>query len=245
MLKKNLTIFKNVFVLGGSSEIAQEICIQLVKKGTERIHLVSRTPNKNKKFIRFITRNFNTSITNQKVDLLSEQYKCKPKIDFFDLYIIAAGYLGDSFLANNDNEEALKIAMVNYFSLLPWINSIASDQRISKPGSLWILSSIAGDIGRPSNYHYGAAKAALTIFSEGLINRCHQKPFKVRIIKTGLVYTRMSKGKAPKLLCINKVYFVKKIIKKLNQEGIEYIPFWWFFIIKLISILPRSLTSKL
>ena len=42
------------------------------------------------------------------------------------------------------------------------INEITSDKRITKPGACWILSSVAGDKGRPSNYHYGAAKSALT-----------------------------------------------------------------------------------
>ena len=57
--------------------------------------------------------------------------------------------------------EALKIAKVNYYSLIPWLNAIVTKDRINKIGSIWILSSVAGDRGRPSNYHYGAAKAAL------------------------------------------------------------------------------------
>ena len=46
-----ITIFQSVFVLGGTSEIAKEICIHLVRKGTRRIHFVSRRPEKNKLFI--------------------------------------------------------------------------------------------------------------------------------------------------------------------------------------------------
>ena len=36
------------------------------------------------------------------------------------------------------------------------------DKRINKKGALWIFTSVAGDRGRPSNAHYGAAKSALT-----------------------------------------------------------------------------------
>ena len=57
-------------------------------------------------------------IINQEFDLLKEDINKKPFIDFFDLYIIAAGYLGDSILANNGQEEALNIAKVNYFCLI-------------------------------------------------------------------------------------------------------------------------------
>ena len=110
---------------------------------------------------------------------------------------------------------------------------------------MWIISSVAGDRGRPSNYHYGAAKAALTIFCEGLLNRLHKKPFKIRIIKAGFIYTSMTIGKAPKILCASKEYVAKSLVNKPYKEGIEYLPFWWLFIMKLVSILPKSIISKL
>ncbi len=241
----NLKFFKSVFILGGTSEIAQEICLNLVSKGTRRIHFVSRKSSKINTFIQRLTNEFTLEITKQEFDLLHEDFKTLPNVGFFDLYIIAAGYLGNSNLANDDLDEALNIAKVNYYSLIPWINSITSENRISKPGAMWILSSVAGDRGRPSNYHYGAAKAALTIFCEGLLNRLHKKPFKIRIIKAGFIYTSMTIGKAPKILCANKKYVAKILINKPYKEGIEYLPFWWFFVMKIVSILPKSIISKL
>ena len=242
---RNLNFFKSVFILGGTSEIAQEICLNLVRKGTKRIHFVSRKSSTIHSFIQRLTNEFTLEITKQECDLLHEDFKTLPNVEFFDLYIIAAGYLGNSNLANNDLDEALNIAKVNYYSLIPWINSITSENRISRPGAMWILSSVAGDRGRPSNYHYGAAKAALTIFSEGLLNRLHKKPFKIRIIKAGFIYTSMTIGKAPKFLCASKKYFAKILINNPYKQGIEYLPFWWFFVMKIVSILPKSIIAKL
>ncbi len=245
--KKNFSSnpFKRVFVLGGSSEIAQEICFSLANKGTEFIHLVSRQKSKNKEFIRKLKNDFNLEIVNQQFDLFEENPLLKPDLDFFDLYVVAAGYLGNTALAQYDHEEAYKIAKINYFSLIPWISAITSEKRICKPGAIWILSSVAGDRGRPSNYHYGAAKAALTIFCEGLLNKCHGKPFKVRIIKAGFIYTSMTIGKAPKILCASKKYVSKVLCNHPFKEGIEYLPFWWSFVMKLISILPRFIIKLL
>tara|TARA_Y100001933_G_scaffold247712_1_gene280847 strand:+ start:79 stop:825 length:747 start_codon:yes stop_codon:yes gene_type:complete len=243
--KSNLKSFKSVFILGGTSEIAQEICLNLAQKGTKRIHFVSRKKSKINSFIKRLTNEFTLEITHQEYDLLNEDFKTLPKVGFFDLYIIASGYLGNSTLANDDLDEALNIAKVNYYSLIPWINSITSKDRVSKPGAMWILSSVAGDRGRPSNYHYGAAKAALTIFCEGLFHRLHKKPFKIRIIKAGLIYTSMTIGKAPKILCARKQYIAKILINKPYKEGIEYLPFWWFLVMKIILILPKSVISKL
>ena len=243
--KSNLNFFKSVFILGGTSEIAQEICLNLVRKGTKRIHFVSRKKSKINSFIERLTNEFTLEITNQECDLFKEDFKTFPNIEFFDLYIIASGYLGNSTLANVDLDEALNIAKVNYYSLIPWINSITSENRVSKPGAMWILTSVAGDRGRPSNYHYGAAKAALTIFCEGLLHRLHKKPFKIRIIKAGFIYTSMTIGKVPKFLCASKKYVAKILINNPNKEGIEYLPFWWFFVMKIVLILPKSIISKL
>ncbi len=241
----NINFFKSVFILGGTSEIAQEICLNLVRKGTKRIHFVSRKSSDIYLFIQRLNNEFKVEITNQECDLLHQDFKILPHVEFFDLYIIASGYLGNSNLAHYDLDEALNIAKVNYYSLIPWINSITSENRVSKPGAMWILSSVAGDRGRPSNYHYGAAKAALTIFCEGLLHRLHKKPFKIRIIKAGFIYTSMTIGKAPKILCASKKYVAKILINKPHKEGIEYLPFWWFFVMKIVSILPKSIISKL
>ena len=243
--KCSLNPFKSVFILGGTSEIAQEVCLELLKNGSNKFHFVSRNLKKTESFIKKISAQYSVETSTQEIDLLNNDLKTLPNVDFFDLYIIAAGYLGNSVLANNDLEEASNIARVNYYSLIPWINAITSENRIRKKGAIWILSSVAGDIGRPSNYHYGAAKAALTIYSEGLLNRCHNKPFKVRIIKAGLINTAMSWGKAPPIIYVSKKFLANKLIKKANNEGVEYWPWWWRVIIVFVSLLPRSIISKL
>lgn len=244
-MKKNKIYFKRVFVLGGTSEIAKEICINLVKRGTEEIHFLCKEPSKNIKFINYLKSLYKIKITSEQVNLLDYDLLKKPSISFYDLYLIAAGYLGDSNIAKENQNEAIKIAKINYLSLIPWLNEITCKKRIAKEGSLWILSSVAGDLGRPSNYHYGAAKAALTIFCEGLLNRCQKYPFRVRIIKAGVVSTSMSKGKYPKIISVSKNYVAKTLLNNPLKEGIEYLPYWWFFVMKFISILPRFILNKL
>ena len=182
---------------------------EVIKKSNKDLLISNLNDSKQLTKIERLTNEFTLEITNQEYDLFKEDCKTFPNIEFFDLYIIASGYLGNSTLANDDLDEALNIAKVNYYSLIPWINSITSEKRVSKPGAMWILTSVAGDRGRPSNYHYGAAKAALTIFCEGLLHRLHKKPFKIRIIKAGFIYTSMTIGKAPKILCASKKYVAK------------------------------------
>ena len=161
---------------------------------------------------------------NNLLDLISLTKSFSPIIDDYDLYLILAGTLGNEQLARKDTVEATKITSINYLGVIMWLNSIMTEEG-SKNGSLWVFSSVAGDLGRPSNYHYGAAKSALTTYNEGLMARCF-KPFKVRIIKPGYIYTRKTK-KIARFLCTTPKKVAKILFKTRNKEGIQYIPYWW------------------
>lgn len=235
---------KSTFVLGSTSEIAKYICIELAEKGCQKFHFLSRDLTKNKKLISFLKENYDAKITQEKFDLLSDQTNT-PQINDFDLYLITAGYLGNSNLAMFDVSEAIKIVESNYLGLIRWLTSIFTIERLNKGGRLWVFSSVAGDLGRPSNYIYGSAKSALTCFCQGLLLRSYNKPFTVRIFKTGFVKTRMTIGKAPSALCMNPSSLAKVILRSPNKRGIEYLPWWWNLIMKFISLLPPVLTSRL
>ena len=116
-----------------------------------------------------------------------------------------------SFLGNDINE-AIRIAKCNYTGILKWIIEIAKPERLNLKSRLWIFSSVAGDIGRVSNYNYGAAKSAITTYSNGIYLRCINKPFAVRIFKAGYISTRMTIGKAPKYLCMNTKDLAKLVL---------------------------------
>ena len=66
----NLKIFRSAFILGGNSEIAQEICLHLVQKGTKKFHFVSRDSKKNEIFLKRLKDQFDLEITCEEFDLL-------------------------------------------------------------------------------------------------------------------------------------------------------------------------------
>ena len=139
----------------------------------------------------------------------------------------------------------MRILAANVVGLIPWITAIATPERLARPGRLWVFSSVAADRGRPSNYHYGAAKAALTALCEGVLLRCHGKPFAVRIIKAGFMATPMTVGKAPPALCASPESVARDLLRRPNRRGIEYMPCWWSPLMLLIRLLPAQIASKL
>lgn len=240
---------RSVHVLGSTSDVAQSLCLELARRGCKKFHLVARSDIKNKIFAKRLLENKNLEVTTEYFDLCSETNSNELKYKFiedYDLYLITAGYLGDNKEAREDFSEALRIFDSNIRGLIPWLTLITTEKRLSTNSRLWVLSSVAADRGRQSNYHYGAAKAALNIFLEGLMIRSAQKAFSVRVIKTGYINTKMISGKrVPKFLITNTKSFTNLILRNINKRGFEYLPYWWGPIMLIIKILPRSLMGNL
>jgi short-subunit dehydrogenase len=242
------TEIRSAFVLGSTSEVAKAICRELAQRGCRQFHLVARNGKANHHLAAELQERFGSAVSTEQTDLLAHASPERPKavqVGEFDLYLITAGSLGDAELARTDAAEALRITAANYAGLLPWLTAIVTPERIARPRRLWVFSSVAADRGRPSNYHYGAAKAALTAFCEGLLLRCHGKPFAVRIIKAGFMATPMTVGKAPPALCASPESVARDLLRRPNRRGIEYLPWWWSPLMLLIRLLPASIASKL
>lgn len=245
---------RSVFVLGSTSEVAKAICWDLGRRGCQRFHLVARNDGANQQLATELRQRYGAAVSTEQTDLLSDATLLadasivpgrRPEVGEFDLYLITAGSLGDAELARSDAGEALRILAANVGGLIPWITAIATPERLARPGRLWVFSSVAADRGRPSNYHYGAAKAALTALCEGLLLRCHGKPFAVRIIKAGFMATPMTVGKAPPALCASPDSVARDLLRRPNRRGIEYLPWWWSPLMLLIRLLPAPLATKL
>ena len=239
---------RSAFVLGSTSEVSKAICRELASRGCGRFHLLARNADANQVLATELEQIYGAAVSTEQTDLLADSSLTsvrRPEVGDFDLYLITAGALGDAELARSDAAEAMRILQTNVGGLIPWLTAIATPERLAKPGRLWVFSSVAADRGRPSNYHYGAAKAALTTLCEGLLLSCHGKPFAVRIIKAGFMATPMTVGKAPPALCASPGSVARDLLRRPNKRGIEYLPWWWAALMQLIRVLPAPIASKL
>ncbi|MCP9885981.1 SDR family NAD(P)-dependent oxidoreductase [Synechococcus sp. ATX 2A4] len=239
---------QSTFVLGSTSAVARAICHELARRGCQRFHLVARNGEANQQLAVDLQQRYGAAVTTEPTDLLVDAASDparRPAVGAFDLYLITAGSLGDAELARSDAGEALRILAANVTGLIPWLTAIATPERLARPGRLWVFSSVAADRGRPSNYHYGAAKAALTTLCEGLLLRCHGKPFAVRIIKAGFMATPMTVGKAPPALCASPESVARDLLRRPDKRGIDYLPWWWSPLMLLIRLLPAPIAAKL
>src|ERR1700722_3757468 len=135
-----------------------------------------------------------------------------------DIAYLAHGILGDQQHAEQDFNTAAQILHTNFMapvSLLTWLANYCV-QRHS--GTLAVISSVAGDRGRKSNYLYGSSKAGLSAFLGGLRNRVDREGVTVLAIKPGPTRTAMTVGmpKSEKFADVDSV--AESIVKAIDKK---------------------------
>ena len=114
-------------------------------------------------------------------------------------------------------------------------------------GQLAVISSVAGDRGRQSNYVYGAAKGMVSLFLQGLRNRLFASGVHVLTIKPGFVDTPMTahiKKGGP--LWASPEQVAKGIVWAIDRRrDVAYVPGFWRPIMAVIRALPESVFKRL
>lgn len=239
-----------MIVLGSNSEIARAFVEKTLGEG-ERfpvIYLLTSNPEITDKFVKHLDVKYLQHAEIVNLDLEKKiDYK---KLDYIhsNLLFCATGYLGkDSDEALYDNLNTAKIIDINYAKLVPLLNYFAQKMETKRSGTLIVLSSVAGERGRQSNFIYGSAKAGMTAYLSGLRNYLFSKKVHVLTIKPGFMATKMTEGLPlnPKLTatpkqaadCIYKAY--------KNKKDVAYVLPIWFFIMTIIKNIPEFIFKKL
>ena len=162
-----------------------------------------------------------------------------------DAVLIAHGTLGSQAASETDVELMLNEMMTNalsYMSLLTILANLLAEQR---SGCIAVITSVAGDRGRRSNYVYGSAKAAVTAFTSGLRARLHASGVAVVTIKPGLVDTPMTSGLKKGPLFASSENVGHRIYEAmLRGDDVVYTPWFWAPIMQLIRWLPEPLFKR-
>jgi short-subunit dehydrogenase len=128
------------------------------------------------------------------------------------------------------------------------LEKFATMMESQRGGCLAAISSVAGDRGRQSNYIYGAAKAGLSTFLDGLRNRMFRVGVHVLSIKPGFVDTPMTLGKInPRSPLVASPDRVARDIDRalLRRENVLYTPWFWWPIMKVIRLVPEPIFKRL
>ena len=238
-----------VLIIGAKSDIAKATAKEYAKHG-HNLYLAARNSNDLEEFANDIEVRTQRKVKLIELDILDyESHQ-----DVFDnleekpLGVISAvGYLGDQDKAQTDFTEAQQIMNTNYTGIVSLINIIADDFAKRKSGFIIVISSVAGDRVRKSNYIYGSSKAALTAYLSGLRNRLYGSQVHVMTVKPGFVATKMTAElDLPKALMAQPEEVAKDIYNaQQNEKSVLYTKWIWRWIMLVIRSIPEFQFRKM
>ena len=163
-----------------------------------------------------------------------------------DVALIAHGTLGDQAACEQSIELTLLELSTNAISVISLLTLLANRFETQGGGSIAVVSSVAGDRGRRSNYVYGAAKGAVTIFLQGLRNRLQGSGVHVLTIKPGFVDTPMTAAFEKGPLWSSPERIAQGIERALEgKRDVVYLPAWWRLVMTAIKLIPERIFKKL
>jgi short-subunit dehydrogenase len=164
-----------------------------------------------------------------------------------DIVLIAHGTLPDQPVCEADTATAVREFMSNGLSAIALLTVLANELERQRSGAIGVITSVAGDRGRPSNYLYGSAKAAVSVFSDGLRARLFKAGVSLTDIRPGFVATPMTQGLAlPALLVARPETVAKRIVTGIErQRDVLYAPAFWSVVMWGIRSIPRAVFHRM
>lgn len=243
---------QHIVIIGATSSIAEHCARIWLQAKPVHLTLVGRNLNKTTQIaadlqvrspqstINVLQANF---IDPQAIQTLVHELCANTRID---IVLIAHGSLpnqGECQENLNVSNEALTI---NGISPVLFAEAFAFAMEQANHGTLAIISSVAGERGRKSNYVYGAAKAMVTRYAQGLQHRLAQTRVRVVLIKPGPTQTPMTVNLKNQQGLAPVMQVAQQIVKGVNaQQAVIYTPIKWAVIMWIIRHLPARIFNKM
>jgi hypothetical protein len=171
----------------------------------------------------------------------------KERFANFDTLILSYGTMLDQQTCQISSDFAVRELQTNLVSAVALLTLFARHFESRHGGTIAVITSVAGDRGRQSNYVYAAAKGGMTIFLQGLRGRMHQFGVRVLTIKPGPVATAMTANMQGLPFLVNPERVAADIYHALRNQQVEvlYTPRRWRLIMAIIRLFPERLFKRL
>jgi len=242
---------KNILIVGATSAIAEQVARKLCTATTTFI-LAGRNEDNTRAVSDDLRArgaknvhcmHYDFSNMSNHPQLVNDVYSVLPDLD---LVFIAYGSLPDQSQCEQDVGLTLDEITNNYTSVISLLTLFGNKLAEQGHGVIAVISSVAGDRGRQSNYIYGSAKAGLTAFLQGLRNRLSKKNVHVLTIKPGFVDTPMTKDFNKGFLWVGPDKVAEDIVRAIyKRKNVLYTPWYWQWIMLIIKSIPESIFKKM
>ncbi len=164
----------------------------------------------------------------------------------FDTVIVTAGLFAPQETLEQDAALCARMLTVNFTHTVLFCEEARKRLLAQGGGTLCVFSSVAGERGRKPVLLYGAAKAGLTRYLEGLDHKFHGAGLKVVTVKPGFVRTDMTQGLTPPPFAGLPDAVAGSVLKAIVAgRPVVYAPAAWALVMLVIRNLPRFVMRKI
>lgn len=193
---------QTVLLLGGTSDIGLAIVRRLVTPTLQKVVLACRDPADAASSVAELgvdgvevtAMPFDATDTSGHVAFVDDVVA---QVGDLDIVVVAFGVLGEQADFDDDPAAAALAVTVNYTGAVSVCLAIAKQLRAQGHGHLVVLSSVAGERVRASNFVYGSSKAGLDGFAQGLGDSLVGSGASVLVVRPGFVHSSMTEGMKP------------------------------------------------
>jgi decaprenylphospho-beta-D-erythro-pentofuranosid-2-ulose 2-reductase len=239
---------KRVAIFGATSAIAAEVARIHAERG-DRLHLVGRNADKLREVARRCAGATVTTASADFADLAEAGRVAGAAIEVLgglDTVVVAHGDLGDQLASERSFAVAEATIVANFTSVVALLIPLANHLEAARRGRIGVLTSVAGERGRPRNYTYGASKGALNVYLQGLRTRLYPANVSVTTLKLGPVDTPMTREHKKHLLFGKPAPVATGVVRAVDAGVAEaYVPSFWRAIMPIVKNTPERVFQLL
>lgn len=238
---------QKLLILGATSAIAADVARLYAGRGA-RLFLVGRSEEK----LLPLVQELGTAVVGHECGDFAQDGEANgaqvgraiAALGGLDVCLVAHGLIGDQLRSEAEFAEARRIIDTNFTSVVSQIIPLANHFEAQGSGHLAVISSVAGERGRPRNYTYGAAKGALTTYLQGVRSRLWPHVH-VHTIKLGPVVTPMTVDHPKNALFAQSPEVARQIVAAIDGGVAEpFVPWFWRPIMATVEYLPEPIFQR-
>lgn len=240
-------------VLGGTKGMGRALARCIAERG-DQVCLLGRDPNELARQARDLeARGAGGPVATEACDLRDPESfgpaldRAGAALEGFDTVIVTAGVIGgDQPSLEADDEAVADLLRVNFSNTIQFCEQARRRLLNAGGGTLCVFSSVAGDRARKPVILYGATKAGLSYYLDGLDHKFRDRGLRVVSVKPGFVKTGMTAGLSPPPFAGEARPVAERVLRAIDRgDPVVYAPPIWRWIMLVIRMLPRAVMRRI